>query len=315
MKIFVTGATGYIGSVVVEKLLEKDHQVIALARSQTSSSKLKALGIEVVFGDLDDLGILTEAAQKADGVIHAGFKQSEKGFLASMKNERKTVSALLEGVKDSGKVIIYTSGTGLLGDTQTTIVDEGMPVKIDLHDDSIDTKDEMTQAIFQRMSTESDVLTASGVRGIVLRSPNVYGRLNGQALLTHLIAASKKIDAVPYANFSGNHLWTFVHVDDLADLYILAIENSKGGEMYYAGGETGIKTKDLAEALSFGLGYKGKTKAVEMEELINLFGNPLMANFWTWNNQSSNEKAKRLLNWQPMHIQMLNEISTLLKNE
>lgn len=311
MKIFLTGATGYIGSVVAEKLFKKGHQVTALARSENSAKKLEASGIEVVFGDLDDVSVLTEAAQKVDGVIHAGFKQNENGFLASMTNEQKTVSALLEGIKNSDKAFIYTSGTGLLGDTQTIIVDENTPSKIDLNDNDIDTKDEMTQAIFQCMSTESDVLNTAGVRGIVLRPPNVYGRSNGQALLTHLIGASKKTGAVPYANFSGNHLWTFVHVDDLADLYVLAIENSKGGELYYAGGETNIKTKDIAEALSYGLGYEGKTTAIEMEELVNLFGNPFMANFWTWNNQSSNEKAKRLLNWQPRHIQMLNEIAKL----
>ena len=309
MKIFLTGATGYIGSVVAEKLLKKGHQVLALARSENSAKKLETLGIEVVIGDLGDLSILTEAAQKVDGVIHAGFKQNENGFLASMKNEQKTVSALLEGIKNSDKAIIYTSGTGLLGDTQTIIVDETTPSKIDLNGNDIDAKDEMTQATVQRMKTESDVLNASGVKGVVLRPPNVYGRSNGEALLTHLTVASKKIGAVPYANFSGNHLWTFVHVDDLADLYVLAIENSKGGEMYYAGGETGIKTKDIAEALSYGLGYKGKTIAVGTEELINLFGHPFMANFWTWNNQSSNKKAKRLLNWQPKHIQMLDEIA------
>lgn len=309
MKVFVTGATGYIGSVVVEKLIKKGHQVLALARSENSAKKLEAFGIEVVSGDLDDLSILTEATQKVDGIIHAGFKQNEKGFLASMRNEQKTVNALLEGIKNSNKAIIYTSGTGLLGDTQTIIVDENTASKIGLNDNSNNSKDEITQATAQRMKTESDVLNTDGVRGVVLRAPNVYGRSNGQALLTHLTRASKKIGAVPYANFSGNHLWTFVHVDDLADLYVLAIEKSKGGEMYYAGGETGIKTKDIAEALSYGLGYNGKTIAVKTEELINLFGNPFMANFWTWNNQSSNEKAKRSLNWQPNHLQMLSEIA------
>jgi nucleoside-diphosphate-sugar epimerase len=309
MKIFLTGATGYIGSIVAEKLLQKGHQVVALARSENSAKKLEALGIEVVFGDLDDLSILTKAAKNVDGIIHTGFKQSENGFLASMKNERKTVEALMEGIKNSDKPIIYTSGTGLLGDTQTIIFDEYTPTKIDLNDNYIDNNDEMTQATVQRMKTESDVLDTRGVRGIILRPPNVYGRSNGQALLTHLIGASKKICAVPYANFSGDHLWTFVHVEDLADLYVLALEKSKGGEMYYAGGETALKTKDIAKALSYGLGYQGETIAVEMDELINLFGSPFMANFWTWNNQSSNEKAKRLLNWQPNHIHMLKEIA------
>jgi nucleoside-diphosphate-sugar epimerase len=219
------------------------------------------------------------------------------------------VGALLEGLKGSGKPIIYTSGTGMLGDTENIIVDEQTPTKINLNDTSIEDQDEMTQATVQRMKTERDVLDASGVRGIVLRPPNVYGRSNGQALLTHLTAASAKIRAVPYADFSDEHLWSFVHVEDLADLYVLALEKSKGGELYYAGAESGLKTKEIAKALSYGLGWEGKTAAVEMEELIHLFGGPFMAYFWSWNNQSSNKKAKSLLNWQPNYMRMLQDIA------
>jgi nucleoside-diphosphate-sugar epimerase len=197
----------------------------------------------------------------------------------------------------------------MLGDTGKIMVDEQTHPKIDLNNITIEDKDEMTQATVQRMKTESDVVNASGVRGIVLRPPNVYGRSNGQALLTHLTAASAKIRAVPYANFSDDHLWSFVHVDDLADLYVLALEKSKGGELYYAGAESGLKTKEIATALSYGLGYEGKTAAVEMEELISLFGGPFMAYFWSWNNQSSNEKAKSLLNWQPHYMRMLQDIA------
>lgn len=309
MKIFLTGATGYIGSVVAEKLLQKGHQVLALARSENSAKKLEALGMEVVFGDLDDLDILTNATKKVDGLIHVGFKQSENGFWASFVNERKTIGALLEGIKDSDKPIIYTSGTGLLGDTETIVFDEKIPNKIDLYDSDTQGKDEIFLATRERMKTEEDVLSAKGVRGIVLRPPNVYGRSNGHSLITNVIEASKKNYAVPYSNFSAENLWSFVHVDDLADLYVLAIEHSKGGEMYYASGETGLRTKDIAEALSQGLGYGGKTIAVEMDELSKLFGGPFMASFWSWNNQSSSEKAKRLLNWEPNHVQMLKEIS------
>jgi nucleoside-diphosphate-sugar epimerase len=309
MKVFLTGATGYIGSVVAEKLLQNGHQVIALARSENSVKKLQTLGIETVFGDLDDLSILTEAVKSVDAVIHSGFKQSKNGFLASLVNERKSVNALLEGIKNSNKPIIYTSGTGLLGDTGVIIFDENTADKIDINDSNITDKDEMTQAIHQRMSTENDVLDTNGVKGIVLRPPNVYGRSHGHSLITSIIGASKNIKSVPYAVFSADNLWSFVHVDDLADLYVLAIENSKGGELYYASGETGLKTKDIAKALSQSLGYEGKTSEVEMEELIQIFGGPFMAYFWSWNNQATNKKAIRILNWQLKHTEMLKEIA------
>lgn len=308
MKIFLTGATGYIGSVVAEKLIKKGHQVLGLARSQDSAKKLEALGVDVVFGDLDDLDILTEAVKKTDGVIHAGFKRSDQGFLASMQNEKNIVGALLDGIKNSWKPIIYTSGTGMFGDTGTIVLDENLPNQINLDDHGVK-NDEMAQATVQRMKTERQVLNTNGIRGIVLRSPNVYGRSNGHSLITNIIGASKSITAVPYASFSKAHLWSFVHVEDLADLYVLALENSKSGEMYYTASETGLKTIDIATALSYGLGYEGKTLAVDMDDLIKLFGGPFMSTFWTWNNQSSAEKAKQLLGWKPIYTDMLTELT------
>lgn len=309
MKIFLTGATGYIGSVIAEKLLEKGHEVSGLARSAAGVEQLRLKGIIPVFGDLDDLELLSEAASKTDGIIHAGFKQHENGFLASMTNERKTVSALLDGLKNAGRPLVYTSGTGMLGDTGTTVYDEKMPTRFVKGKHPIEDNGEMALAAIERIKTESDVLNASAVRGIVLRPPNVYGRSNGHALLTHLIQASKKISSVPYADFSRDHLWSFVHVDDLADLYVLALEKSGPGELFYAGAQTGLKTSALAETLSIGLGYKGKTAEVKMDELINLIGMPFIADFWTWNNQSSSAKAERILGWKPKHTDMLKEIA------
>jgi nucleoside-diphosphate-sugar epimerase len=308
MKIFLTGATGYIGSAVTDKLLEKGHQVVGLARSSEAANELQIKGTDVVLGDLDDAALLSDIAGKVDGVIHAGFKQSENGFLASMINERRTVAALLDGIKNTGKPLVYTSGTGMLGDTGTIVYDEKVPSRFVKGRHTVDDNGEVGQAAAERMKTESDVLVAKGVRGIVLRSPNVYGRSNGQALITHIIKASKKISAVPYANFSRNHLWSFVHVDDLADLYVLALEKSGPGELFYAGAENGLKTKHLAEALSIGLGYKGKTAEFDIDELTRLFEQPFMADFWTWNNQSSAAKAERILGWKPKHINMLKEI-------
>jgi nucleoside-diphosphate-sugar epimerase len=308
MKIFLTGATGYIGSAVTDKLLEKGHQVVGLARSSTAGNELKIKGADVVLGDLDDAALLSDIAGKVDGVIHAGFKQSKNGFLASMINERKSVAALLDSIKNTGKPFVYTSGTGMLGDTGTIVYDEKVLSRFVKGRHTVDDNGEVDQAAAERMKTESDVLGATGVRGIVLRSPNVYGRSNGQALITHIIKASKKISAVPYANFSSNHLWSFVHVDDLADLYVLALEKSGPGELFYAGAEKGLKTKYLAEALSIGLGYKGKTAELDIDELTRLFEQPLMADFWTWNNQSSGAKAERILGWKPKHINMLKEI-------
>jgi len=256
MKIFITGATGYIGSVITEKLLQKGYEVVGLARSESSAQKLRDQGAEVIMGDLDDHEVLTTAAGMADGVIHAAFKHDSASFLGAMVNEGKTVEALLKGISNSDKPLVYTSGTGMLGDTGTIVYDETIPDPVLPDDPGIEAGNEMVQATVERIKTERAVLSAVGVRGIVLRPPNVYGRSNGQALLTHLIQASAKINAVPFADFSRDHLWSFVHVEDLADLYIAAIEKSKGSELYYTGAQKGLTTKSIAEALSAGLGYK-----------------------------------------------------------
>jgi len=169
----------------------------------------------------------------ADSVIHAGFKHDSASFLGAMVNKGKTVEALLKGLSNSDKPLVYTSGTGMLGDTRTIVYDETTPDPVTPDDPEIGAGNEMVQATIERIKTERAVLSALGVKGIVLRPPNVYGRSNGQALLTHLIKASVKNAAVPFADFSRNNLWSFVHVEDLADLYIAAIEKSKGGELYY----------------------------------------------------------------------------------
>lgn len=309
MKLFLTGATGYIGSVIAEKLLQNGHQVTGLARSEESAAILLSKNIAVVYGDLDDLELLTKTTAEFDGVIHAGFKQNENGFSAAMAAERKTVHALIQGLGSSGKPFIYTGGTGMLGDTETIVFDEQTPDRFREGKAATGDNSEMERAGIERMKTEKDVLFAKDIRGIVLRPPNVYGRSNGHALISFLTTASKKAGAVPYADFSSEHLWSFVHVDDLADLYVLALEKSSAAELYYAGAQSGIKTKALAIALSLGIGNGGVTKETSMAELIDIIGNPFISEFWTWNNQSSADKAKRLLGWKPNHTDMLNEIT------
>ncbi|BAV06433.1 Nucleoside-diphosphate-sugar epimerase [Filimonas lacunae] len=311
MKVFLTGATGYIGSVIAEKLLQKGHQVTGLARSEASAAALHARNITVVRGELDDMEVLINAVSESDAVIHAGFKQNENGFAAAMAAERETVSALVDAMGNYGKTFIYTGGTGMLGDTEGIIFDEKTPDRFRKGKAALDDNREMVKAGRERMQTEKYVMSKKGIRGIVLRPPNVYGRSNGHALLSSLIAASIRIGAVPYVDFSRDYQWSFVHVDDLADLYVLALDKSLAGELYYAGAQSGIKTGDLAAALSLGAGCGGRTIETSMSESVNLLGNSFISEFWTWNNQSSSEKAKKLLGWRPQHTDMLNLISGL----
>jgi nucleoside-diphosphate-sugar epimerase len=301
MKIFMTGATGYIGSVIVEKLLGAGHQLSALARSDASAQALEQQGVGVVRGTLADREILTASARDADGVIHNAFDMSTGDFAASNAIDAAAVDALIAGLEGSGKPLVYTSGTGVLGDTGLTVYDEETPIA--------PSPFPAVQALQGRIAIEQAVLKAQGVRGVVLRPPNVYGRGHGHAVFFLIGGAAQKLGAVPYAAASGDNLWSFVHVEDLADLFVLAVEKAPGGELFHAGAQPGLRTADIATALSHGIGLHGKTVALDRDALVEAIGFPPMADYWSSNSQSSSDKARRVLGWAPRHVDLLTEVA------
>ena len=309
MNIFLTGATGFIGSVVAEKLQQAGHHVVGLARSATAAETLAARGIAPIRGDLNDSHLLTTQAQAADGVIYAAFSHDGPDFGHAVEVEQRAVAALLQGLASSDKPFILTSGTAVLGNTGTHIFDEQTPLAARATEASASIEDAGLRALQGRLADEDTVLHAAGVRGIVLRPPNVYGRSDGHAVLSLLRAAGQTLGAVPYATGTADHRWSFVHVDDLADLYVLALEKSPAGELYHAGAEPGLRTQAIAEAISYEIGLSGRTVALDLPALGAALRMPPMAYYWASNSQSSSEKARRVLGWQPQHEQMLTEIA------
>jgi nucleoside-diphosphate-sugar epimerase len=290
VRIFLTGATGYIGSAVADKLMDAGHEVVGLARSVQSAEILKSRNILSWQGDLSDWKSLTQGARSADAVIHAAFKL-EVDVDASIAAERSTVAALLEGVCGTSKPFIFTSGTAVLGDTGSLVYEENTHIA--------------PHPFRGRLETEALVLEAKDVHGIVLRPPNVYGNGDGHGILTILRQAGRTLGAVPYANGAGQHLWSFVHVEDLAELFVLALTKATRGERFHAGAQSGLKTQAIAAAVSHGLGFAGQTQELSLDELRHLFPVPALADYWSSNSQSSSDKAKRLLGWQPEHSDML----------
>jgi nucleoside-diphosphate-sugar epimerase len=297
MRIFMTGATGYIGSVVTEKLLQAGHQIVGLARSDASAATLQELGVEPRRGDLGDTRGLTDAARAADAVIHNAYDLSSLDFAAANAEEAAAVAAMIAGLRDSDKPLVFTSGTGVLGDTGTVVHDEEDPVAAAELPDA--------KAVQGRLDNERTVLRAAGPRGIVVRPPNVYGRGDGHGVFWTIRATARKLGAVPYAVGSEDHLWSFVHVDDLAGLFVLAVENAPGGELFHAGAQSGIRTRDIAVALSRGMGLSGRTIPLEMPRLAEAFGSQYVADYWSWNSQSSSDKARRVLGWEPRNLDLL----------
>jgi nucleoside-diphosphate-sugar epimerase len=309
MNVFVLGATGFIGGVVAERLQRAGHRVFGLARSDASAAALEGRGIQPVRGSLESLEVLTAAARAADAVVQAAFTQEGHDFIASVKVERAAVRALLGALEGSGKALVVTSGTAVLGDTGERVFDEDTPILHPRPDESSGAGGAALRALGERLTMEKEVLGASGMRGIVLRPPNVYGRSDGQAVLAMLRRAGRSLGAVPYATGTADHRWSFVHIDDLAHLYLLALEGARGGELFHAGAESGLRTRAIAEAVSHGLGLGGKTVALELPALGEALGAPPMAHYWASNSQSSSEKARRVLGWRPEHGRMLDEVA------
>ncbi|MBD2100026.1 NAD-dependent epimerase/dehydratase family protein [Leptolyngbya sp. FACHB-261] len=296
MKVFVTGATGYIGSAMVEKLIAAGHSVTGLARSQFSAEKLKALGVEPQMGDLKDPESLSSAAKAADSIIQLALDMSDFSALGeAVSIEQAAISHLIEAIADTGKTLIYTSGTGVLDDTGDVVFDELMLV----------TPIPTPYAI--RIKTEEMVLQASnrGLRTVVLRPPIVYGRSGGMILPT-LVQAARRAGVSRFIRGTGDCKRSFVHVDDLADLYRLALEKAAGGELFYTAAESSIRWCDLAAAIADAVGLGGHTEEVTVEQMVDAIGP--MAKYLASNNQTSGAKAREVLGWQPTHTALLDEL-------
>lgn len=264
MDIFLTGATGYIGSVVAEKLQKAGHQVIALVRTEKASRELKAKGYETVLGELSNAGILEQTAKVSDGVIHTAQMRFDftDNFMTQMKQSTElqlsSVTAMLKGLGESGKPFIITGGTGAYRDTGNSIVDEDTPIKA-------------SPMIAGLAKSEASVLGSKSVRGMAIRPGIVFGRGGGP--VSQVLATSKTNGKVEM-NGSGNNALSLVHVEDVADLYVLMLEKAKAGTLLNAVAEPFLTQKEVLEAVSKSIGYDGKViqKNKLWEQVMMLIG-------------------------------------------
>ena len=281
MKVFLTGATGYIGSVVAEKLQARGHKVIGLARNQAAENKLREKGIEPLRGDLKDVESLKRGASESDAVIHTAFIFDFSDLDGSFKTEKAVIAAFGEVLANTNKPFIATSGALLLGDTREIEADEDYPY-------------DQNSPFHPRAESDQDVLKMSqeGVRSIVLRFPLVYGR-GGSSGAQILIEQAKAACAANYVGDGANRV-SAIHVEDAADLYVLALETSTAKGLYHASAET-VSLKDLSEAIARLL--ETEAKSVSSGEAQKQFGP--MSVFFTINSRLSAEKARRELHWEP----------------
>lgn len=282
MKVFLTGATGYLGSVIAEKLKGKGHKVFGLARNDEADAKLRGKGIEIVRGSLDDLDVLKNAARDADAVIHTAFRHGAGDYEASARLDRDVVNAFSEAMAQTNKPLIIASTSAVLGDTRSVEADEDFPF-------------DPNSKRLTRGETERDMqqMSSKGVRAIVLRMPLfIYGR-GGSAFISFMIEEAKKAGAANYIG-SGEQKVSAIHVEDAADLFVEALETSTAKGVYNVAAES-VSMKELNEAIGNLLNIE--TKSISEKEGSEQFGK--MAEFFAMNNQLDSSKIRRELSWSP----------------
>ena len=293
MKIFLIGATGYIGSHAALRLAQQGHSIVGFARNQEGAEKLRAAGHQACVGDIADLDALVAVANQADATIFAPQ--------LTLEEEYTTVAALLEGYRDTGKVFIFTSGTGVLG--QRT---DG-----DWSEDSFAEDDAFipVRSIARRVETETMVRNAArmGLRAMVLRPPMIWG--HGRYVAVELLLESiKKTGAACYIG-PGLNLYSHVHVDDLAELYRLMVEEGVAGALYHCvGGE--LNNRCIAEFVARQAGCPAKS--ITMDEAIELWGKFATLIVMGASSRSRSPRSRQELGWAPARLDL---IDSLLKGE
>jgi nucleoside-diphosphate-sugar epimerase len=290
MEVFLTGATGYIGSVVAEALQKAGHKVTGLARTPEKAKQLDARGIHACLGDLRKPETISAPARAAEGVIHTANTNDAN----SAQVDLAVVRAILAALEGSGKPFVYTSGVWVLGATGDKLANEETPVN-------------PTPLVAPRPAIEQEVLgyKTHGVRTIVIRPALVYGR--GGSIPAMLVKSARETGATNYVG-DGQNRWPFVHVDDLAQLYVLALEKAVPGSLYNAAHGASYRVREVAEAASIGGGAKGKTQSLPVDEARKTMGP--FADALVLDQLISSEKAKKELGWSPRAASVLDDLKT-----
>jgi nucleoside-diphosphate-sugar epimerase len=279
MRVFVTGATGFIGSSVVQDLIQAGHQVLGLARSEEGAKWLASAGAEVQRGDLDDLESLRSGAAAADGVIHTAFNHDFSKFAANCEQDRRAIEVMGEALAGSDRPFIVTSGTGALA-----------PGRLATEEDTTAS----SPVSFPRVSEQTaEAFAERGVRAMVVRLPQVHDR-DRQGLVSYAIDVARQ-KGVSALVGDGKNRWPAVHRLDAARLYRLALEKGSAGGRYHAVDEEGVPLREIAEAI--GRGLKVPVVVKSPEEAAQHFG--FLGFFVGLDCPASSALTQERLGWHP----------------
>lgn len=287
MRVFITGAAGFIGTATTKELIANGHQVLGLARSDDNAKALKKLGAEVHRGALDDLDSLRRGAKETDGTIHLAFIHDFSKFAENGQIDKRAIEAMGDALTGSGKPFIVTSGTLLVAPGR------------------IATEEDQVRHDLPRVSeTAGLAFAARGVRAMAVRLPQVHGAVGKCGLVTWLLNIAREKGVSAYIGDGGNR-WSGAHRLDVARLYRLALEKGQAGRSYHAVADEGVTARDIAEIV--GRQLRLPVVSIAPEKAAEHFG--MMAMFAGMDGPASSALTQQWLGWKPTQIGLIADIS------
>jgi len=292
LRIFLTGATGFIGSRIVPELLAAGHHVLGMTRSDQGAHALASAGADVHRGHLEDLDSLRSGAAKADAVIHTAFDHDFSNFVANCEKDRQAIKAMGSVLAGSDRPLLITSGTGM------GTAKPGKPAT----EDVFNTEHPNPRSASEIAGAE---MLAEGVAVSVVRLPQVHDTVK-QGLITPLIAMARAKGVSAYIG-EGLNRWPAAHVLDVARLYRLAIEKCEPGARYHAVAEEGIRVRDIAQVIGAGLGVP--VISLSPSDAADHFG--WLAGFVGMDLLASSAWTREVLEWFPSGPSLLDDLSRM----